>query len=148
MRSEQPTSRRSPEHVAEWLQFFGAARLLDRRVSSIRRFAFLQIPQALQVFPPGLPDRGIQSIQARLWAGLREWCHVSRAESVVDAVLAESILAQFRAADPVGRPRLAALNAVMIDWLERCEQQNWRLVVEQEPLLDTLERYIRSQEKA
>ena len=31
-RSEQFAVRRSPDNVAEWLQFFGAARLLDHGV--------------------------------------------------------------------------------------------------------------------
>jgi hypothetical protein len=147
VRAELPTSRHSPRHLAEWLQFFGAARLLDRRVSSVRLFTLTQLSQALEIFPPGLPDQGIQTIQARLWAGLREWCHISRAEPVADAVLAEGILAQFQVADPVDRPRLAAFNSVMIDWLERCEQQNWRLIAEPEPLLEALERHIRVQAK-
>ena len=78
-------------------------------------------------------------MQAGLWSGLREWCHTYRERPVVDAALAEGILAQFRAADSVGRPRLTALNAIMIDWLERCQAQQWRLVADQDSLLDALE---------
>nr|WP_294556905.1 hypothetical protein [uncultured Rhodopila sp.] len=30
----------------------------------------------------------------------------------------------------------------MIDWLERCQKQNWRLVVDQDSLPDALERQV------
>ena len=140
--AERPTASHSPTHVSSWLQLFCATRLLDRRMTHPRLTGPLSLAEVLKVAPPGQPDRGIQSMQAGLWAGLREWCHTYRERPVVDAALAEGILAQFRAADLVGRPRLTALNVIMIDWLERCQAQQWRLVVEQDSLLDALERQL------
>jgi len=139
VRAEQPTSSHSPRHLAEWLQLFGAVRLLDRSLTHGQSACTLQLSEALKVLPPGQPDQGIRSMQAGLWGGLREWCHVSAERPIVNADLAEGILAQFRAAAPAGRPRLAAFNAIMIDWLERCQRNEWRLVVDHESLLDALE---------
>ncbi len=55
------------------------------------------------------PDQGIQLMQSGLWAALREWCHISCDRPVVVSSLAERALDGFRAADPVGRPRRAAV---------------------------------------
>ena len=101
--------------------------------------------KCLAMYPPGRRDEGIRPIQAGLWAGLREWCHLSREKLIADGPLAEDILAQFRAADPVGRPRLADLNAVMIDWLERCRDHGWYLIADDDSLLDALELWLRAQ---
>jgi len=81
-------------------------------------------------------------MQAGLWAGLREWCHLTGQRPIVDAALGDGILAQFRAANLVDRPRLAAINAVMIDWLERCRTRDWRLIADQGSLLDAVERQL------
>lgn len=144
--AEQPATKGSPRHVAAWLQLLSAARLLGLDAAHLQPVGSLTISEALKVWPPGPVDEGIQSTQAGLWTGLREWCHLNGEELTVDAVIAEDILAQFRAADPVGRPRIAALNAVMIDWLERCQARAWHLVADSVPLLDALENQQRLQE--
>ncbi|MCK6451116.1 MAG: hypothetical protein L6R19_09725 [Alphaproteobacteria bacterium] len=143
--AEQPANGHSPRHLAEWLQLFCAARLVDRPTIRLQPMDSRSLSDVLRVFPPGPPDEGIQRIQAALWAGLREWCHLSRERLIVDAELGNGILAQFRAADP-GSRRLAAISAVMIEWLERCRHQDWRLVVDQDSLFDALERRLRVQD--
>ena len=142
--AERPTNGHSPRQIAEWLQLFCAARLLDRWTTYAPSVSSLQLSAALKVAPAGPPNWGIQPIQASLWAGLREWCHLTREQPIIDSTLAQGILAQFRAANPVGRPRLAALNAVMIEWLERCRGQGWRLVADNISLLDALESKLRN----
>ena len=52
---------------------------------------------------------------------------------------------QFRAANALGRPRVGAVNTVMIDWLERCKDHGWELVTDKIPLLDAVENKLRSQ---
>ncbi len=142
--AEEPTSSHSTRHIAEWLQLLCAARLLGCPVPCQRSMGSSRVSEALHVLPPGPSDQGIEAMQAGLWAGVREWCHISGEQPVVDAALAEGILAQFHAARPVGRPRQAALNAVMIEWLERCQRQGWRLVADHDLLLDALELQLRN----
>jgi len=138
----QPAERQFPRRVAEWLQLLSAARLLDRTVPSLRTADAGLLSEAAGVVPPGPADQGIQPMQAGLWAGLREWCHLTGQRPIVDAALGDGILAQFRAANLVDRPRLAAINAVMIDWLERCRTRDWRLIADQGSLLDAVERQL------
>jgi hypothetical protein len=94
---------------------------------------------------PGPIDQGIQVIQAGLWAGLREWCHITQQRLTTDSDLTKAILSQFRAANALGRPRVGAVNTVMIDWLERCKDHGWELVTDKIPLLDAVENKLRSQ---
>jgi hypothetical protein len=93
----------------------------------------------LAAYPP-ITDKGIQPQQGWLWLGFREWLHLAQERFVADQSLAEQILGAFRAADPVGRRRLALLNAVMIDWLERSQRQGWLMITERESLFDALQR--------
>jgi hypothetical protein len=134
-----PRSSDSPRYIAEWLQLFCATQLLGGARVTLPPAGALRLSEAIKVILPGPPDVGVQPMQASLWAGMRELCHLSGRRPTVDAAIAEGILAQFRAAKPVGRPRLAALNAIMIGWLERCRDQGWRLVVERDSIVDALE---------
>jgi len=132
----------SPRRMAEWLCLFSAIRLLDRAATPLLPTDRQLVCNALSVYPPGPPDQAIQPIQALIWAGLRDWCHLTGQRIVVDPALAEGILAQFQAADTVGRPRRTAMHALLIDWLQRCRAEAWNLVVEREPLLDAIERQV------
>ena len=138
--SEQPKIRRNSRHLADWLTLFGAIRLLGHdEAVRLPMLDSRSICEALKIWPPGPVDQGIQMIQAGLWAGLREWCHISKQRLPVASDMATGILSQFRATDAVESPRVAALNAVMIDWLERCKDDGWNLVVDELSLLNALE---------
>ena len=146
LQDEQPAHEHTPRLLADWLCLLSAARLLGCGGFPIRRsIGSPRLAECLAVYPPGRRDEGILTIQAGLWTGLREWCHLSCEKLTADGPLAEGILAQFRAADPVGRPRLAGLNAVMIDWLERCRDHGWYLIADDDSLLDALELWLRAQ---
>jgi hypothetical protein len=132
---ERPTAKCAPRLVAGWLQLLSSARLLDCGVPDLRPADFQPLAASLEIFGPGPPDEAIQGIQAGIWAGLREWCHLTQRQPSVDPKLAKGILAQFRSAS-ADRPRTQALNSVMIDWLERSEVQDWQLVADRIPLLD------------
>ena len=122
--AEQPTNRHASRHVAEWLQLLSATGLLGHNTTMrLQPMDSRAISEALKVWLPGPIDQGIQAIQAGLWAGLREWCHITQQRLIVPPDLTKAVLAQFRAANAAGHPRIAALNAVMIDWLERCQDQ-------------------------
>ena len=141
--SEQPTNRHPSRQVASWLQLLGATRLLGHDESlGIRPMSSQTICEALKVWPPGPKDQGIQAIQAGIWAGLREWCHITQSQMNVPPEIAEAVHAQFRAADAIDRPRVAALNAVMIDWLDRCKGHGWKIIADEVPLLNAVERQI------
>jgi hypothetical protein len=143
--AEQPVNRPRPRHIAEWLQLLGAARLLNNEVTMRQqRIDSSAVLKALMLWPPRPADQGIQPIQAGLWAGLREWCHITQSQLVVPSELAEAVLAQFRVSDPQDRPRVSALNTVMIDWLERCKDNGWKLVCDESSLLTVVEHQIHS----
>ena len=138
---EAPTDTASPRHIEAWLCLLSATRILGhgQELDFRTRISSSRLAKCLTIFPPGRPDEDLRPIQAGIWSGLREWCHLTREKLTVDPVLAEGILAQFRAASPVGRPRLSALNAVMIDWLERSRDCGWRLLADEDSLLGALE---------
>jgi hypothetical protein len=141
--AEQPTPERSPRQLVEWLGLFGAARLLDRIVPGPLAMLPCPLSAILRLVTPEPGVHGIKPAQAAVWAGLREWCHLTRECLVIDPVVAERTLAEFRAtADPMCRSRVAALNIVIIEWLNRARRQDWRLVVERTPLLDAVERQL------
>ncbi|MBI5130286.1 MAG: hypothetical protein HZA66_12655 [Rhodopseudomonas palustris] len=147
--AEQPTNGQASRHVAEWLQLLSATRLLGYDVTMrLQPMDSRAISEALKVWPPGPVDQGIQPIESGLWAGLREWCHIMQQPLIVASVTAEAILGQFRAADPLGRIRVAALNAVMIDWLERSQDQGWKLVADPVSLLHAVENQLRVKQKS
>ncbi len=128
--AERPTPDHPPLHVAEWLQLLGGARLLNPHLTLPRPASHPRLAAALALIPPGAPDEGIRPMQAGLWFGLREWCRLRQESVVVDASLGDAILAQFRAAAPVNRPRMTAFNAMMIEWLKRCHDRGWSLALD------------------
>jgi hypothetical protein len=145
--AEQPTNRHASRHVADWLQLLSATRLLGYDAAiRLQPMDPRVISEARNVWPPGPVDQGIQAIQAGLWAGLREWCHITQQRLIVPRDLTKAVLAQFRAANAAGHPRIAALNAVMIHWLECCQDQGWKLVADTVSLLNAVENQLRSQE--
>jgi hypothetical protein len=75
---EWPMEHSSPLHVSDWLQLLSAARLLDPTTMHMKLVETRLIRDALGVVPPGPPGQGIQPMQAGLWAGLREWCHLEQ----------------------------------------------------------------------
>ena len=124
--------------------FLCSVRLLHPYPMRLRPLRAQWLADAASAYQPGRADEGIQPKQTLVWGGLREWCYITNRSLVVEADLAEAILAQFGAADP-GRPRIRALNAVMIKWLVRCRSNRWHLIAEEEPLLDALERELRAE---
>jgi hypothetical protein len=147
--AEKPINRPRPHHIAEWLQLLSAARLLNNEVTMrLQRINSSAVLEALMLWPPRPADQGIQPIQAGLWAGLREWCHITQSQLVVPSDLAEEVLAQFRVSDPQDRPRVSALNTAMIDWLERCKDNGWKLVSDESSLLTVIEHKIQSTRQA
>jgi len=82
---------------------------------------------------PWASDTVIGYMQVQLWLGLREMARIRIDPVSVSSQLAEPILVLWRATlenkpgDSV-RPRVRALNAGMIAWLECCKAADWRLV--------------------
>ena len=130
LRVEQPSDRSNPLDVAAWLQFFGASRLINPDLCLPAPDVVPDIEAALKQFPPGPPDEGIQSIQAGMWFGLKEWCAANGVQVEVSPALGEAILAQFRAAAPPKGSILADVNQQMLVWLEGCRLKDWNLSAE------------------
>ena len=138
--AEVPSPEHDAKHVAEWLQLLAPVGLLGRSIPP-RTFQPLgqdRLNSALLSHPP-MPDRGITANQAGLWHGVREWLHLDQESFTADRSLAEDVLRAFRAAESGGRRRIALLNGIMVDWLEQCQAQGWRLIPEERSLFDALE---------
>lgn len=125
--------------VAGTLQLLCGTALLDDRLAPIPPMEPSLLLSAIAHWRPAPSLDRLQSIQAKLWGGLREWRRLSRQDLAVEGADGAVMLAQFRAADPQGRPRMRAFNGVMIDWLQRCEAAGWRLVAEDTSLKAALE---------
>ena len=84
---DQPAKGHSPRQIAEWLQLLSAARLLGCDGMDMRPMGCQPVSKASEVLPLGPLNDGIQPMQAGLWAGLREWCHLTRERPVVNAAV-------------------------------------------------------------
>jgi hypothetical protein len=139
-----PKGGSDAEKMGSWLQLLGAALLLGRpsSIPSVQPFGSAAIADALTHYAPRPEAKSIEFIQSNLWVGLREWCRLSGEQIIVETELAETILSQFKNAEPE-QSRARMLNTLMIEWLESSKANGWRLSVEKIPLqvaLDGLEK--------
>lgn len=136
--ASQPSNHSAASKVSDWLGLFAAAGLIDNGSTSMPRLDPGLVCAALNEWPPGPPNEAVQPIQTTVWAGFREWCRLGGQELKLDSALGEAILAQFRSAAQIGRARWAALDLVMIEWIERCQENDWWVVAEPTTLLQAL----------
>jgi hypothetical protein len=139
---ECPHPKHGVSDVGAWLQLLAAARLLAVAAPSHSPEPLGQkrLSALLQTYSP-TPNQSIQTQQGWVWHGLREWLFLTHETFVADQSLAEEVLRAFRGADADGRPRLAQLNSIMVDWLEHCKDQGW-LMASKESLFAVMQRRI------
>jgi len=138
--ASQPRYTALPRETAEWLQSLSALRLLDDRSLDLCLRPPLRVASALLLLFQGDGTQDVERIRVSLWAGLREWCHLSGDQPRVDAKQGQSMLVQMQAASPNAGARARALDMVMIDWLERCRDHDWRCVADKNSLKAAVDR--------
>ena len=85
------------------------------------------------VTQPQSPKKDITYQEVQLWLGLRAISTYPQTSITVPSELGEAALGRWRASCP-RLPKHAALNRVMIAWLNRCSNAGWRLSADTDPL--------------
>jgi hypothetical protein len=127
----------SDRMLADSIQLLGCADVLGIDTSS---FHFLlpnisQLIEVLEFTDPIKGDHKFGLFYVNLWIGLRAIARLSKQDIRVPYEAGSQILSLWKKAE-VPSLRHERLNKLMIEWLERCADNNWHLISETSPWRD------------